>query len=269
MHERLWPDMDIPNTIVQNKRASIWLLDETSMTGDELWGDQTSRPLSVCMSYLLCAIRCKDRRPADRHHPMTAFKALIVRLCSTVGRMELSLLGLGCGYTKTFLVETDGKISGGAESVMSIDLGNHLEHYWNARRYSVAFPYLTSTFDDLTIWELVLFMLDRLVLGDFPDFEPAMVQFGFRLFSILSHHLESNLQKMCNTHGQSETLRRMRVEFHRSKKSEKRASFASQLKVGMALWDRVRWTDQPVPHLLHLTSNGFVMFFKLFIPTYC
>ena len=166
MHERLWPDMDIPNTIVQNKRASIWLLDETSMTGDELWGDQTSRPLSVCMSYLL----------------MTAFKALIVRLCSTVGRMELSLLGLGCGYTKTFLVETDGKISGGAESVMSIDLGNHLEHYWNARRYSVAFPYLTSTFDDLTIWELVLFMLDRLVLGDFPDFEPAMVQFGFRLF---------------------------------------------------------------------------------------
>ena len=250
--------MEVPHTIVQNRRESIWLADETSLTGDELWGDQTARPTTICMSHLLSAIRCKHRRPADRHHPMVSLKSLLVRLCSVVG-VALQVTGLGCNYPKPFQVETDGRIQGGPQSVMSVFLEERIEGHWNARRNTSAFPYLTSSFADLTIWELILFMLDRSIVddADFADIEPAMVQFGYQLYSLMTEHLDSNLMSVCSLVPKSETLRKMTVrtttlQSHRNRRAERKAVIATQLHVALTLWDRARYKNPTVLQSLQM-----------------
>ena len=267
MHSRLWPHMEIPHNIIQNKRESVWLTDDTSLGGDELWGDQTARPTTICMSHLLSVIRCKHRRPSDRHHPMLSLRELLIRLCS-VGGATFEVSGLGCNYLKSFQVGTDGRIQGGPQSVMSAFLDERLEDHWNARRNTSAFPYLTNVFEDLTIWELLLFMLDRSIVDedDFTDMEPAMVHFGYQLYSLLTEHLDSNLQRMCGTAHKSEILRKMTLSSHRNNRSERKAIIAQQLSVAIMLWDRARYHDHSVS--MPLNSNEVHIFYLFHVNGY-
>lgn len=172
----------------------------------------------------------------DKHHAQLCFKDLLLCLCST-GTFTLTIMGMGCAYFKEIQVLSDGRI-GGPGAIMSWASAKRLESLWNSLRHTTGFPYMSSNFEDLLLWEWVIFALDPSAICQLTDSLGSAVRAcGLAMFAPLARIIDERALVLCASGAKinHKALRR-----HRNKAAEKVHSMMIHLKVAQILWDRVK-----------------------------
>ena len=213
---------------------------------DSLWGDQITRPTSVCMSYLFWGLHNSQRMGDDLHHSFLQLKNLMVCLCA-VGPFTLRIRGVGCAYMKDATVLPDGKFDGGPAAIMSLTTTEKLCDHWNSLRHTDGFPYLLSTFEDLTLWEFLAYSFDPNAASSLSEIHRSLPDglmcCTVEMFSQVSNLLDRRALRMCRAGRRSAAALRK----HRNVKAEKLHSATIQRDVALELWNRARPKSNPLP----------------------
>ena len=234
-HRALWPGFPIPDGLVNSKHSCMWTSFPSDMDAEQYWGSEMAKPTSVMMAYLCMGIRNPRRMKEDKLHAIDSLKQLSVALCTAVGKVDLLIRGLGCRYNKKVSVDCTGKILGGPTSLMSLEMAETLEPFWNQCRNSPVFPYLESVLDDIHIWEIISFCFDPTVrqsgmLGAFV--EKSLLSFGFQLFSHWANKLDSHTHRMCQ--HDIKNLKELRKD--KNQTAQKRAVMSLHLLSALQFW---------------------------------
>ena len=234
-HRALWPGFPIPDGVANSKHSCTWTAFPSDMDAEMYWGSEMAKPTSIMMSYLCMGIRNPRRMKEDKLHAIESLKQLSVALCTSVGKVELKIRGLGCRYDETFSVDCTGKVSGGPTSVMSVEMAESLETFWNQCRNSTGFPYLESVLEDVHIWEILAFCFDPSVrqsgmLGAFV--EASLSSFGFQLFSEWANKQDCHARQMC--HHDLKSLKELHTD--KNQTAHKRAVMSLHLLSALRFW---------------------------------
>ena len=160
---------------------------------------------------------------------------------------------------KTVKIFADGQFDGGPTAVMSVMTMDKLFDFWNSLRNSQGFPYLQSNFENLTVWEFVIFTLDpnvavNLKASHLNYLKGALSCCGLELYSQLSDMVDKRAKAMCREGKNERTLNR-----HRNVKHERVHVMAIQLQIALRLWNRARQLNKTETQLKQYSV--FEMFF--------